>query len=86
LLKKIYPKAFEKQKEQKKLTEHDIKLKKLRPQVKVEGLSGIETKLAKCCHPIKGEPIVAYVTKKSEIKGHRAELPITSRISPILQI
>jgi len=81
LLKKVYPKAFEKQKEQKKLSEHDIKLKKLRPQVKVEGLSDIETKLAKCCYPIKGEPIVAYVTKKSEIKVHRAECPYVKNIA-----
>ena len=68
LLKKIYPKAFRK----------DIKSKisadKIRsgeqPRIKVEGMSGLETKLAKCCHPVKGEPIIAYVTKKSEVKIH----------------
>lgn len=86
LLKKIYPKAFEKVKEKKQLSEHDIKLKKLRPQVKVEGLDGIETKLAKCCYPIKGEPIVAYVTKKSEIKIHRAECPYIKNVQDITNL
>ncbi len=81
LLKKIFPKAFEKAKEKKQLTEREIKLKKLGPQIKVEGLTGIETKLAKCCYPIKGEPIVALVTKKSQIKIHRSECPVVKNLS-----
>lgn len=81
LLKKIFPKAFEKTKEKKQLSEREIRLKKLGPQVKVEGLAGIETKLAKCCYPIKGEPIVALVTKKSEIKIHRAECQFVKNLS-----
>jgi len=68
-LKKVYPDAFKK---------HDIndaskksrKWKLSIPQIKVEGLDNIKTVLAKCCNPIKGEPIIAYVTKKSEIKIH----------------
>ncbi len=71
LLRKLYPNAFEKKKE---------KAIKEKPtanadfiDVIVEGLSNIEVKLAKCCHPIKGEPIVAYVTQKSGIKIHNRD-------------
>lgn len=35
-------------------------------------MSGIETILAKCCNPIKGEPVIAYITKRSELKIHSA--------------
>ncbi len=70
-MRKLYPNAFEKKKE---------KAIKEKPtanadfiDVIVEGLSNIEVKLEKCCHPIKGEPIVAYMTQKSGIKIHNRD-------------
>ena len=71
LLKKLFPAAFKKEVEEQKkqfITRHSDRRS---PKIEVEGLKGIETSLAKCCHPIKGEPIIAYVTKRSEIKIHR---------------
>ncbi|MFC2131358.1 RelA/SpoT family protein [Bacteroidota bacterium] len=71
LLRKLYPEAF------KKVTktiagEHGNQ--ELRaPKIEVEGMSGILTKLSKCCNPIKGEPIIGYVTQKSEIKIHSTQ-------------
>jgi len=68
-LKKVFPDAFRK-------SESDDKKKSSRhlltniPNIKVEGMENIKTTIAKCCNPIKGEPIIAYVTKKSEIKIH----------------
>lgn len=70
LLKSIYPKAFEKDKTKKKQDNIAKKIKKNSPQIKVENLKGLETKIAKCCHPVKGEPIVAYVTKREGVKIH----------------
>ncbi len=75
LLKKIYPKAFEKSILAKEAAKSKINLKKLGPQITVEGLGGIETRIAKCCHPIKGQEIIAYVTRRSEIKIHRKDCP-----------
>ncbi len=71
LLKSIYPKAFEKDKEKSKKEAGLKKIKKNAPQIKIEGIKGLETKIAKCCHPVKGEPIVAYVTKREGVKIHK---------------
>ncbi|OGU60127.1 MAG: hypothetical protein A2X64_01180 [Ignavibacteria bacterium GWF2_33_9] len=69
-LKKMYPRAFEakievKQKEKVRI-DHSL------PIVAIEGLRNIQTTIARCCNPVKGEPIVAYITTKSEIKIHSA--------------
>jgi GTP pyrophosphokinase len=76
LLRKLYPSAFESKSRKKKFNEKDSTAKP--PQIKVEGMKGIETKLSKCCNPIKGEPIIAYVTSKSEIKIHSIDCPYIS--------
>lgn len=73
LLRKLYPAAFKKENELAATTLIQRSNNKKSPKVKVEGLYGIETSLAKCCHPIKGEQITAYVTKKSGIKIHRID-------------
>jgi GTP pyrophosphokinase len=74
LLRKLFPNAFVK-KEQNKETKEKSKNTAEDIQVIVEGLSNIETKLAKCCNPIKGEPIVAYITQKTGIKVHSVNCP-----------
>lgn len=73
LIRKLYPTAFKKETEQSKAIHSSKNINKKSPKVKVERLKGIETSLAKCCHPIKGESIVAYITKRSQIKIHRKE-------------
>lgn len=69
LLKKIYPKAFKKDDDKSKLNKSINRASK-EPKIEVEGMDGLVTKLSKCCNPVKGEPIIAYVTKKSEVKIH----------------
>ncbi len=73
-LKKLYPDAFRKiaeENQRKGIRASALAL----PKIKVEGMSNIATVLSKCCNPIKGEPIVAYITKKSEMKIHASNCP-----------
>lgn len=70
LLKKLYPEAFRKEAEKKKAEKAPSRKIHNIPNVLVEGIPNIETKLAQCCHPIRGEEIVAYVTRGGGIKVH----------------
>ncbi|MBE2188002.1 MAG: bifunctional (p)ppGpp synthetase/guanosine-3',5'-bis(diphosphate) 3'-pyrophosphohydrolase [Desulfobulbaceae bacterium] len=70
-LKRIYPDAFRKKDDNEKKS-RTSNTKDVMPKISVEGMSGIETILAKCCNPIKGEPVIAYITKRSELKIHSA--------------
>ncbi len=78
-LKKIYTDAFKKHEDSNK-GKKNISTKSSIPQVRVEGLENITTVLSKCCNPIKGEPIIAYITKKSEIKIHSKNCPYINNL------
>ncbi len=75
LLRKLYPKAFTKDKKSKSIDKKTNDLLNLQPKISVEGIFNIETQLAKCCNPIKGQPILAYITKTSKIKIHSLNCP-----------
>lgn len=51
------------------------KVKKSSTGVIVSGLDKAQIKLANCCHPIKGDDIIGYVSKGSGIVVHRYECP-----------
>ncbi len=73
LLKKLFPLKHKK-------NDEFLKKKKsiggmLSPQIIIEGEKNIDFKIARCCKPIKGEPIVAYITKNSGIKVHSVNCP-----------
>lgn len=44
-------------------------------EVRVLGVDGLLTRLAQCCHPVPGEPIVGYVTRGRGVTIHRADCP-----------
>jgi GTP pyrophosphokinase len=41
--------------------------------IQVRGQSGIMTRLARCCNPLVGEPILGYITRGKGITVHRAD-------------
>lgn len=44
-------------------------------EIHVLGTGGLLTRLARCCHPLPGEPIVGYITRGHGITVHRRDCP-----------
>jgi GTP pyrophosphokinase len=53
--------------------------KKPRPVVQVKGKDSSHYKLAKCCFPIKGEPIIGYITSGKGITIHSTRCPLVAK-------
>jgi len=48
--------------------------------VKVRGLDDVMVYLAKCCEPIRGEPIVGYITRGKGVSVHAERCPNVERL------
>lgn len=68
LIKKLFPEKFRKEEQKKKPGVRGV------PKIRVEGLDGLEVSIAKCCKPVKGIPIIAYISR-SGIKIHSTSCP-----------
>ncbi len=73
LLKKLFP--LKQKKKETDLKGKRIKERIFSPGIIIDGEKNIDFKIAKCCKPIKGEPIIAYITKSSGIKIHSINCP-----------
>ncbi len=56
-----------------KVKEGQRKKAKNRFGIIVDGLDNVDLRIAKCCNPVPGDPIVGYITKGSGITIHHAE-------------
>ncbi len=45
------------------------------PPIEIEGMRNVLVKLAQCCHPVPGEPIIGYVTRAFGVSVHRQNCP-----------
>ncbi len=68
LLRRLFPEKFKEELRRKKKP-------KRKPSVIVDGLQDIEVEFARCCRPIRGDEIFAYVTKRG-IKIHSRACPL----------
>lgn len=53
--------------------------KKPKPVVQVKDIEGALVKVAKCCSPIKGEPIIGYITAGKGITVHSLRCPLIDK-------
>ncbi|NOZ50773.1 MAG: bifunctional (p)ppGpp synthetase/guanosine-3',5'-bis(diphosphate) 3'-pyrophosphohydrolase [Chloroflexi bacterium] len=52
-------------------------------EVRVLGVEGLLTRLAQCCNPSPGQPIIGYVTRGRGVTIHRADCPnVINRVEP----
>jgi GTP pyrophosphokinase len=49
-------------------------------EISVLGLSGLLTKMARCCNPVPGDPIIGYVTRGRGATIHRQDCPNVLRM------
>ncbi len=68
LLRRLFPEKFKEELRRKKKP-------KRKPSVIVDGLQDIEVEFARCCRPIRGDEIFAYITKRG-IKIHSRACPL----------
>jgi guanosine-3',5'-bis(diphosphate) 3'-pyrophosphohydrolase len=48
--------------------------------VNMLGTSGLLTKLARCCNPLPGDPVIGYITRGSGVTIHRQDCPNVARL------
>ena len=61
------------QPEMPKLATATVQMGRGSPGVRVLGTAGLHVQLAKCCHPLPGDPIMGYVTRARGVTVHRAD-------------
>jgi GTP pyrophosphokinase len=50
------------------------------PGIIIKGVDEVWVKIAKCCTPVPGDPIVGYVTKGYGVTAHRADCPNLAKV------
>jgi len=80
LIEKIFPQQEISQKKESLLRKVVTKVtKKPRPAIQVKENGGAMQSMAKCCAPIKGEPIIGYITAGKGITIHSLRCPLVAK-------
>jgi GTP pyrophosphokinase len=77
LLRKLYPNAYKRPEKPVGFIKMSSRKASI-PSIVVDGMKNIETKIAGCCNPLKGEKIIAFITQNSEIKIHSVDCSIVT--------
>ncbi len=48
----------------------------------VDGMDNVSTRIAKCCSPVKKQPILGYLTKERVITIHKKDCPFMKKLTP----
>ena len=48
----------------------------------VDGMDNVSTRIAKCCSPLKKQPIIGYLTKERVIKIHKQDCSFVKKLAP----
>ncbi len=54
---------------------------KSKDEIKIDGVSNLLVRYAKCCNPLPGDEIVGFITRGRGLTVHRADCPILSQVS-----
>ncbi|MBW1992051.1 MAG: bifunctional (p)ppGpp synthetase/guanosine-3',5'-bis(diphosphate) 3'-pyrophosphohydrolase, partial [Deltaproteobacteria bacterium] len=68
------------------VAEVEAKLEKDLGAIRIKGLQDLLTRLAHCCQPLPGDPIVGYITRGKGVTIHRADCPYLARTESFRQI
>jgi len=49
--------------------------------IQVRGVGDLLTRLARCCHPVPGDPIIGYITRGKGVTVHRRDCPNVKNLS-----
>lgn len=80
LIEKIFPQEEIEPKKETLLRKVMTKVtKKPSPEIQVKETGGVTLSLAKCCSPIKGEPIIGYITAGKGITIHSLRCPLVTK-------
>ncbi len=80
LMEKIFPREKFAEKKETLLKKVVTKVtKKPKPEIQVRETGGVTIYLAKCCAPIKGEPIIGYITSGKGITIHSLRCPLVTK-------
>ena len=72
--------APEREEEKKPIVEKVLERFRHERGIKIEGMSNMMFRFAKCCQPIPGEPVIGYITRGRGVTIHRADCPAAQEL------
>jgi len=70
-----------------RIMNQEIKKVSYKNDVIVQGIGDIRVNLAKCCQPVKGDPIIGYITKGEGVSVHRSDcINVTNKKERLIEV